>query len=178
MIDPGKALGAARRVQILMTAGIALLAALAGLGIVVSAMNPLEIGDGLAKHAGFGAVALSSWQAWTLIAIVGVHLIFWIALLALARRLFKQLADGAPAEAAHGARVVAYLLWGMLLWGIVSQGLASVVATWGYPEGERSLSIAFGTPQISIAFSALVASFMAHAFALGAELWRDHQEVI
>ena len=74
--------------------------------------------------------------------------------------------------------MVAYLLWGMLLWGIVSQGLASVVATWGYPEGERSLSIAFGTPQISIAFSALVASFMAHAFALGAELWRDHQEVI
>lgn len=178
MINPAKTLVAARRLEVVMTAGIGVLIAVALFGLAVGFDAPLEIGQTLARQAGYGAVPLVLWQAWALMAVVAVHLGVWIALLVIARGLFKELAQGNPQTAVRSARMVAYLLWVMLFWGVISQPIASVAATWGYPDGERALSIAFGTPQISVAFAALIASFMAHAFALGAELWQDHQEVV
>ena len=161
-----------------MTVGIVVLLAFACVGAVASVVSPLELAESIAHKGGYVLVPLVLWQAWALIAVLAAHLILWLALLIVARRLFKQLRHGNPTAAARSARTVAYLLWAMLLWGVLSQGIASVAVTWGYPEGARVLSIAFGTQQVSVAFSALIASFMAQAFALGAELWQDHQEVI
>ena len=161
-----------------MTGGILVLAAitLAFTGIGLTA--PASLGQGLAQLGGFADASLRPWQNIALISIVTVHLILWISLLVTARRLFGLLAAGKPADAGDIATFLAKLLWGLLLWGLISQVLVSLIATWGFPQGERSVSIAFGTPQISVAFSALIASFMARAFALGAELWQDHREVI
>ncbi|MEQ9258344.1 MAG: hypothetical protein RIG84_04530 [Roseovarius sp.] len=178
MIDPAKTLLAARRLELVMTVGLVLLSALALVGAGLSLTAPDRIGESLALQGGYGGAPLAPWQNWALIGVMAVHLALWVALFALARQLFGRLAQGLPAEAASSARHVAALLWVMLFWGIASQALASVAATWGYPEGERAVSIALGTPQVSVAFSALVASFMARAFALGADLWQDHQEVI
>lgn len=178
MIDPEKALVAAGRLRTVTSAGLILLMVLACLGALRVAMSPLETGAFLASQAGFGQVALQSWQAWSLITIVAVHVALWIMLLGYARRLFSRMIDGQPAAAAECSRALSYILWGMLLWGIASQPLASIAATWGFPEGERVLSIGLGVPQITMFFAALLAGFMAHALALGAELWQDHREVI
>ena len=178
MIDAGQTLAAARRLEVVMAAGIVLIAAVALAGLAAAMVSPVGIAEGIARQGGYGAAPLSPWQAWALIGVVAVHLAVWIALLEVARGLFRHLAHGDPDSAAGSARTLARILWAMLLWGLVSQAIASVAATWGYPPGERAVSIAFGTPQISVAFAALIASFMAHAFALGAELWRDHREVI
>ena len=178
MINPTGAITAASRLQTFMTGRLVLLLALAALGAVLAASDPLGAGEFLARQAGYGAAALAPWQAWSLIAIVSAHVALWIALLHFARRLFRHMADGVPASAAESARTLSYLLWGMLIWGICSHALVSVSATWGYPAGQRVLSVALGMPQITLFFSALMAGFMAHALALGAELWQDHQEVI
>ena len=161
-----------------MTVGIVILIGFAAICAVASVVSPTELAESIAYKAGYETAPLLLWQSVALIAIMAAHMMLWLALLFVARRLFGQLRRGNPAAAARSARWVAYLLWVMLVWGLASQSLASVTATWGYPEGSRVLSIAFGTPQISVAFSALIASFMAQAFALGAELWQDHQEVI
>ncbi|MEC3862952.1 hypothetical protein VK792_16785 [Mesobacterium sp. TK19101] len=178
MIDATRTLAAARKIEVIMTAGIVILIGFACIGAVASVVSPTELAESIAHRAGYVTAPLVLWQSLALIAILGAHLALWLALLFVARRLFRQLRQGNPAAAVQSARWVAYLLWIMLAWGLASQALASVAATWGYPEGSRVLSIAFGTPQISVAFSALIASFMAQAFALGAELWQDHREVI
>ncbi|SIS67196.1 hypothetical protein SAMN05421759_102238 [Roseivivax lentus] len=178
MIDARDTLSAARRLERVMLAATFLLVALALIGLAAGIANPLDMARGIAWQGGYDGVALTHGQAWLLIAHVAIHVGVWIALLIVARGLFGQLAAGNPAAAARSARRVARLLWAMLAWGLVSQPIASATATWGLPEGERTLSVAFGTPQISVAFAALMASFMAHAFALGAELWQDHREVI
>jgi len=178
MIDPKRTLAAAYRLEILMTLGLVVLLGLAGILMVASAVSPMELAKSIAQWGDYETALLSLVQSWALIGVVAVHLVLWFALLVVARGLFRQLRMGGVASAARSARIVAYLLWAILIWGLASQAIASVAATLGYPEGERVLSIAFGTPQIYVVFSALIASFMAQAFALGAELWQDHQEVI
>lgn len=178
MVDTERMLAAARRFEVAMTAGIGLLAAFGLVGIAVSVVAPTAVAEALVRQGSFGETTLSAGQAWVLIGVVAIHVGFWIALLDVARGVFRQLSQGNPQAAATRARVLALLLWGMLAWCLVSQMITSAAATWGLPDGERTLSIAFGTPQISLAFAALIASFLAHGFALGAELWQDHREVI
>jgi hypothetical protein len=178
MVDPARTLVAARKLEVMMSVGIVVLIGLACAGLVGGFVSPLEMASAIAEHGGFNAATLTLWQSYAMIGILAAHLALWIALLWAARKLFGELRRGKPDAAAGHARAVVYLLWAMLLWGLVSQPVASVVGSWGYPEGTRILSISFGTPQISVAFAAMIASFMAQAFALGAELWQDHQEVI
>lgn len=178
MIDAGRTLFAARRLEHVMTVGIGLLALLAVTGLIASASSPKAVAEAIARGGGYAGAPLASWQAWALIGVAATHLAIWMALFVVTRGLFRSLALGEPEAAVRKARNVACLLWAMLAWGLVAQMIASVAATWGLPEGERTLSIAVGTPQVSVAFAALVASFLTHAFALGAKLWRDHREVI
>lgn len=178
MVDPESVTLPAQRLQAVMTTGAALLM-LVFCGLVVAAMmNSGGLGMTLADMAGFGSGPLKTWQNLGLTGVVAVHIGVWIVLFILAGRVFGHLAEGDADAAAGMARRLSYWLWGMLIWGIVSQMVVSVVATWGFGEGQRALSIGLGTAQISIALSALIAGFMARAFALGAELWRDHREVV
>lgn len=178
MVDPARTLVAAHKLEVMMSVGIVVLLSLACAGLVGGFISPREMASSIALHGGFDATTLALWQSYALIGIIAVHMALWIALLWAARKLFGQLRRGKPDAAVGHARAVAYLLWAMLFWGLVSQPVVSVVSSWGYPEGTRILSISLGTPQISVAFAAMIASFMAQAFALGAELWQDHQEVI
>jgi hypothetical protein len=179
MVDAERTLAAARRLEVAMTAGLGLLAAFGLLGVAISVAAPISGGRGCwCVKGSYGENTLSAGQAWVVIGVVAIHVGFWIALLDLAGGVFRQLSRGNPKAAARRARVLALLLWGMLAWGLVSQMITSAAATWGFPVGERTISIAFGTTQISVAFAALIASFLAHGFALGAELWQDHWEVI
>lgn len=177
-IDPNTLTLPARRIQIVMTCGMALfLAITAGLAFA-TITKPSSVGPILADFGGFSTGPLMAWQTVALIGITAIHLTIWLLLLGTARHVFRHLADGEPEAASHAARNLANWLWAMLAWGLISQILVSLVATWGFPEGQRAISFGFGTPQVSIALSALIAGFMARAFALGAELWRDHSEVV
>ncbi|WP_147127765.1 hypothetical protein [Shimia ponticola] len=178
MINPQRALQSASRLAHVMTVGIVFLGCLATVGLFFGLSDLQAAGAFLATQAGYGDHGVPAGPTFALIGIAMVHIGLWITVLIVARRLFRQISLGLPAAAAQTARRVAMLLWIVLAWGILSQSLGSVAATWGYPEGQRSLAIAIGSPQISVAFAALIASFLAHAFALGAELWQDHQEVI
>jgi len=178
MVDPERALKSAQNLAHVMTVGIILIGCGAAVLLVLALQDLNSAGEILAAQAGYGAYPVSAWQTFALMAVVTVHVLFWIVLFGVARRLFGQLASGSVASAAQTARRAATLLWIWLVWGIASQSISSVAASWSYPEGERALAIAFGSSQLSIVFAAMIASFLAHAFALGAELWQDHREVI
>jgi len=97
---------------------------------------------------------------------------------ALAARVFGKLADGDVDTAAQVAGVLALWFWAIFIWALAEPAVTSVVSTWHMPEGQRSLSIALNGQQVSLALSALIMGCMARALSLGAELWRDHREVV
>ena len=178
-IDPVTVTAPARRIAYVMTcAAIALaVAALALVACVVAA--PGATGAWLAAAAGYPATAGPGlWQTVVLSALVLIYVAIWGRVFITARLVFQNLSRGLPAQAGDAARSLSRWLWLVLAWGILSQTLGSVAATWHFAEGERTLAISLGMTQVSIALAALIAGFMAHAFALGAELWRDHQEVV
>lgn len=178
MIDMKSTLSSARQLEMVMTGGaVILLLVLLGF-VLASVADALAVGARLVTLGGYDATGLQLWQSWAIIAIVCTHLSLWGAVFWTGRTLFGRLAHGAPTAASKAAMHVAWLLWGILIWGLISQALLSVSATWHYPDGMRSLSISLGTSQLSTALAALIASFMARAFSLGAELWQDHVEIV
>lgn len=80
--------------------------------------------------------------------------------------------------AARVARRFAAWLWVALIWGIAAQMLASGISTWNFAEGERMVAFQLSAAQITTVLAALMAAVLAHAFALGAELWQDHREIV
>ena len=177
-VDPTILVGPARRIQTLMTSGLVLLLALTTALTLGAIAMPASLGETLAHLSGFPVGPLQTWQNGVLTGVAAIYLAIWIMLLGIARRVFGHLANGKPEAAARAAQVLSYWLWTLLAWGLISRTLVSLVVTWSFPEGERALVVAIGMTEASLAFSALIAGFMARAFALGAELWRDHQKVV
>ncbi|MEM9763064.1 MAG: hypothetical protein AAF968_11210 [Pseudomonadota bacterium] len=178
MIDTLGLTLSARRIARVMSCGLVMLAALAAALALITLVKPGSIGQHLADLSGYPVGPIQAWQTAGLIGVVAIHLAVWITLFATGRRMFRHMADGAPDLAAADAQTLSRWLWAMLVWGIVSQMLVSVLVTFGLPAGQRALQIGIGTPEIFAALTALIAGFMARAFALGAELWRDHQEMV
>ncbi|MGR3467068.1 MAG: hypothetical protein ACU0CI_04255 [Shimia sp.] len=178
MIDAAPTLSSAQRLAQVMTALLLLPVAGALATLFLSVTAPVDLGIWLAAAAGFPTAPLGGWQAAGLIALLLSHLALWFALLLTAREMFAQIGAGDIDAAGSFARRLALLLWVLLAWGILSHAAGSVLATIALPEGERLLQVSLGTAQISVALAALIASFLAHAFSLGAALWRDHREVI
>ncbi|MEM6375821.1 MAG: hypothetical protein AAF686_06230 [Pseudomonadota bacterium] len=178
MLDTVTFTAAAQRVQAAMTLCLILFAALTVALLLGGMIRPHDMGTLISDLAGFGSETRAGWQDAGLITIVALSLAVWIILIHQARQVFAHLASGTPDAAAQAAKRLSLWLWIMLAWGLASQILTSLLATWGFPEGQRAIAIGLGLPQISTILAALVTSFMAQAFTLGAELWRDHQEVV
>ncbi|MEM6577014.1 MAG: hypothetical protein AAF678_00860 [Pseudomonadota bacterium] len=178
MLDTVTFTASARRVQNVMTFCLTLFVILIVAILLGGLIRPHDLGALISEIAGFDGANRAGWQDAGLIVIVALSLAVWTTLLHHARQVFAHLAIGAPEAAARAARRLSVWLWIMLAWGLVSQILTSLLATWGFPEGQRAIAIGLGLPQISTVLAALVTSFMAQAFTLGAELWRDHQEVV
>ncbi|WP_208353455.1 hypothetical protein [Pseudaestuariivita rosea] len=130
--------------------------------------------------AGYEQVIPRPWQSGALTGIVLSQIAVWALVVTCARMIFTALTEADVHRAGRAATLTArwLWLWLMLVWGILAFALATAVASWHFPPGERSIAINVGTPQISTAFAALLATFISRAFVLGAELWQDHQEVI
>ncbi|MEM8854767.1 MAG: hypothetical protein AAGD34_13780 [Pseudomonadota bacterium] len=177
-VDPKILTVPARRIQTVMSFGVVLFSAATAALAIGAITAPTGTGESLATMGGFSTGPMEGWQNGALVGIAAIHLAIWIALFLTARRMFSTLADGDAEIAGAAARTLSNWLWAMLAWGLISQVLVGLVATWGFPEGERSVGLGIGTTEISLALSALIAGLMARAFAFGAELWRDHREVI
>lgn len=135
-------------------------------------------GQTLAANVGYGDTALRGWQSYALGLILLVQIGIWCAVIWRGREIFTALCEENVRMASISAAQTAQVLWVMLVWGIVAHTLGVLVTTWHFPEGERAVSIAIGSAQISTVFAALLATFTSKAFVLGAELWQDHREVI
>ncbi|MCP4824501.1 MAG: hypothetical protein GY892_10365 [Shimia sp.] len=137
-----------------------------------------QLGYMLAAGVGYESDALKTWQAFALSLILLVQIGIWFAVVSQGRNIFTALTRVALSDASTAAGKVARLLWAMLAWGIAGHTIATVVATWHFPEGTKALEVSLGSTEISIAIAALLATFMSRAFVLGAALWQDHQKVI
>ena len=140
--------------------------------------DPETMGATLATWAGYPEAVRMLWQDVGLLGIACLTLLFWSVVFALAARVFGKLADGDVDTAAQVAGVLALWFWAIFIWALAEPAVTSVVSTWHMPEGQRSLSIALNGQQVSLALSALIMGCMARALSLGAELWRDHREVV
>lgn len=178
MIDTRNFTASARRIQTAMTICLALFASLALALLFGGLWRPDDVGGFISDLAGYPSESRAGWQNTGLIAVLALSLALWVRLIQTARRVFAFLADGMPDAAARAAQSLALWLWIMLAWGLLSQILTSLLATWGFADGERAIALGLGIPQISTLLAALVTGFMARTFAFGAELWRDHQEVV
>ncbi|WP_425090705.1 hypothetical protein [Tropicimonas sp. S265A] len=136
------------------------------------------LGQMLAGNIGYGMAELRDWQSHGLAALVLVQIGIWAAVVWQGRQIFAALGTPDLVAATRAARIAARLLWIMLIWGVLAHALGSVVATWHFPDGQRALAISVGSAEISTIIAALLATFTAHAFVLGAALWQDHREVI
>lgn len=142
------------------------------------AVDADHAGRVLAEVNGFAVAEPRLWQSLALGGLALVQLCLWSSVLVASRQMFVELAAGRPAEAATRARSVARWLWALLVWSLAVKALTSAIATWYYPDGEHLIAVQLGLAQLTTALAALMASFLARAFALGAELWQDHQEIV
>ncbi len=137
-----------------------------------------QAGKWFASSVGYEGAAQRGWQSSALGAVALVQICIWGIVVWYGKQIFTAIKAEDMQTASTSAGTVARFLWIMLIWGIVAQTLGTIIATWHFPEGQRALSISFGSSQISTAIAALLATFTSQAFVLGAALWQDHQEVI
>ena len=169
---------AAGRLRQVLTAVALLHVAILLFLVIVACVDPGALGDTLANWAGFEAATRALWQNIGLLVVACLGVGFWIVVFALAARVFGQLAEGETDAAARHAGQLSNWFWAMLAWALLSPMIISVVGTWHMPQGERELSIALNSEQLTLALSALITACMARALTLGAELWRDHREMV
>ncbi len=183
MIDFSSLGRQARRSEVLLVLLAVLLLAVMAVRLAIELIQPTQAGDLLGHPA--PAAGWRAWQAGILTALGMVQTALWLGAVVALARVFAGLrrALGTPQTAALApivvsARSTSRWLWGALVWSVLSQPLASLVATWTAPAGERTLSIAFGTTQLVTLLVVLLAGFMAQALRLLAELWQDHREIV
>lgn len=178
MIDLSEAVAAAERLRIILTMILLLTLGLVIAAAVSGTTNHAEMVAAVTGRAGWTGPPLMPVQEVALAMIGFVHLGFWLALLLIARSVMGHFAKADLGRAALRGKTLAYVLWALFGWVIVAGALGSVALSWHLPVGERSLAIGIGSTQISLAIAALIAAFMARVFALCADLWQDHSEVI
>ena len=170
-----------RSARLMRQALLAILAALVAVAFAVLAwvvVDLNQIGTTLAEIAGYDSLTPRRWQSFALSMIVLIHLAIWAGVAWTGQKIFAALLVEDVPAASDAAAALARLLWVMLAWGIIGNTLVPLLATWHFPEGQRTLVIGLGSAQVSTILAALLATFTSHAFVLGAALWQDHKAMI
>ncbi|WP_298433751.1 hypothetical protein [uncultured Jannaschia sp.] len=178
MIDTTGLQRSARTLTLVLTGVQAFLVAGIFVLVAAAANTPMVLGHWLAGLAGANPEGMATWQAMALALLVAGQLGLWLGAAGAMRQTFAALGWLDPAGASLAARRAARWLWSVLIVGVLAHMAATGIATWHYPEGERMLGISLGSSQVSTALAALLAAFMARAFSLGADLWRDNRGMI
>ncbi len=172
MLRPAQRFGMLFSVALYASAGVALCL------VAALTLAPIATGQTLSAFVGYPNATMSSGQSFILATLVLLQIGLWAGSFSAGRRLCWHLCAGSVREAGQASERLACWLWGLLLWSLAGQAAASAVATWHLAQGERTVAVAFGGEQVSMAVAALMAVFLARAFSVGAELWQDHQEIV
>ncbi len=177
-IDLASAARTARGFHRLFTIGLLLAGAIALSLVGFTLFAPEATGSALAGFAGIRSDGVTGGQAVIMVALTLVWVGLWAAVFMFGRALCSSLSQGSIEQAALAAMQLSHVLLALLVWSVLGQAAGSAATTWHLGDGQRMVSIALGMPQVSLALAALMAVFLARAFAVGVELWRDHTEIV
>lgn len=158
--------------------GSLLLSLLAILAILLSLLAPKILTAFLVDESTYGEITLTNWQLGGLLIITLSQLLLWILALESTRSSFLAIVVDQTTTGLRSIARAANYVWIGLIWSIVAQMPFSVITTWGFPEGERLLTIGLGWTQISMLLVALLISFYSRLLVLGAALWQDYKEIV
>lgn len=125
-------------------------------------------------------VEMSAGQRATALAVALVGAALQVAALWSLRRTFLEGASGRwfSLEAVRSFRRFAWLSLVLVFVGVLQASAMSVISTWHLGNGQRSLSIGFGSEEARDLFSALLLLFVAHMFAEGREVDEENASFI
>lgn len=171
------AAGRARRlIEVLIVLALTIIACCTLWGI----FDPQAMGEVLRVQGATAAKGMADWQARALDGLLVVQLGAWTGALVALRGVFVGMYEAPPFPdtAVQSARsAFRWILVGFLI-SLLTAPIGSVVGTWHMPPGERSLSIQLGTGHALTLVVLALTAIMSRAFALAAELWQDHQEIV
>lgn len=177
LIDDAPLRRTARRFEIGFQVATILTIVLA-LGVLVATLMQTDAtGTWLASLTGH-AIRPRPWQSFALVTMVCFGLGLYAATFSAAKTVSGVLSRGEMTAASGAARRLSRWLWAVLFWSVAARTLAVLISTAHAGPGQRALSFAFGSPQISLAVAAFVAAFLAQVLTLVAALWEDHKEVV
>ena len=177
-LDTRPVLRSSRTLALALTALLIGLCALVLVLIGVLVSDAGAVGRFLSRELGHGLEAPRLWQSLALGGVVLANGLLWIAAVWHGRQVFRALSRQDLDGAGLAARRTARALWVLLALMVLAPTIGTLVATWHNPPGQRALAISFDGAQISTLLAALLATFLSHGLAFGAELWRDHRQVI
>lgn len=148
------------------------------LGVLIATVMQTQATGALLSDLTGYAIQPRAWQTVALAGIVCFGLGLYAATFFAAKKVSGGLLRGEVAVAGGAARQLARWLWAVLIWSTVAHTLAVLISTAHAGPGQRALSIAIGSPQLSIAITALVAAFLAQVLTLVAALWEDHKGIV
>ncbi|WP_136443923.1 hypothetical protein [Pacificoceanicola onchidii] len=177
-VDPEPLRILTRRFEIGFRVAFALTCAVAVAMVLALLASPDWIGGFLAEATGYPLEAPRLWQGAAFVGIALSVLAAHAAVFRAAGQVCRWLVQGLPARAAGAAQQLSRRLWWLLGLSILAHTASVLVATAHAGPGQRAVSLALGSSQITFAIAALIAAFLARAFVLGAALWQDHQEIV
>ncbi|WMS45313.1 hypothetical protein RDV64_23550 (plasmid) [Acuticoccus sp. MNP-M23] len=178
MIDLKSAVRPAQLFHMFFTLGLVGVGTLATLAVVATMFAPHATGVALVRFANLPAEGVTGAQAAAMVALMLVSAALWAAMFGVGRRLCQSLSDGSVDDAADAATRLSHVLLALLVWSVIGQIAGSAAASWHLGDGQRIVAVSLGTPQISLALAAFMGVFLARAFTVGAQLWRDHTEIV
>lgn len=177
-VSPEPLRASARRFQLgFQAASVATLGVAAAM-IVALLTQPAWIGGALSEATGYPLASPKAWQSAAFVMIGLVMLGTYAAVFQTATSVCRMLVQGDPGNAAGAAQRLSNWLWALLVLSILANTFGVLVAAAHAGPGQRAVSIAVGSPQITLAIAALIAAFLARAFVLGAALWDDHKKIV
>jgi hypothetical protein len=178
MIDTSHLTATARLFSCVFAAAAGALIAFCLLLAVQGLFAPHKLDGLLSAFVGFEFEVGSAAQARLLLAQFFCLVAAVTATLEVARRICAAVICEDYDRAARSARWLPVWCLALFVLAFIGPVLTSVTATWSYPQGERVAALSLGLGQIGVGIALLIATFLARLLQVGAELWRDHREVI
>ena len=169
--------GRARRlIEFLIVIALALMAGATVWGVV----DPQALGAALQDQGLPILAGITDWQARALDALLVLQIGVWTGALFALRGVFVGMNAASPfppASVTGARRAYRWILAGFVL-SLFAGPIDSVLGSWHMPAGQRQLAISFGSAHALTLVALALTAIMSRAFALAAELWQDHQEIV
>ena len=171
---------AARRARLLIDGLLVLASAFVALCLLWGLSDPHAVAELLRAQDATYRAGMADWQARSLVALLVLQTGLWGAALFALRGVFQGMQQDPPfpARAVLGARHAFRWMLAGFLFSLLTMPLAAVLGSLHMPPGQRVLSIELGSGHALTLVVLTLTAIMSRAFALAAELWQDHVEIV